>query len=72
MSLTYRIDKGTSLTYEEGDGNIRTLDRKHTISTSNPTTTDDSSKSYTLLSIWTNINSNTQYKCTDITISVAA
>ena len=72
MSLVYRLIKGSELTFQEMDGNFKTLDRKLTISTTDPTSSDDESLGYeSNQALWSNINTNKTYKLTDASLNNA-
>lgn len=72
MTITYRIAKGTELTYTEGDNNFLFLDKKLHIGTTAPTVTNDSSEGFTANnSTWFDVVNSKIYKCTDATIGAA-
>ncbi len=64
MSLTYRLDKGSELTYEEGDENFKYLDFKKTLQLVDPTATDNTF----IEARWLNTITGKLYKCTNNTV----
>ena len=70
--LTYRLEKGDSLSYEEGDNNTRTLDKRVTVANVVPTATDDTTEGFIAnKSIWIDLTTDSQYKCLDDTTDSA-
>ena len=72
MAIVYREEKGTPLTYQEGDGNFKALDNRVYIGTVVPTATDDSSKGFYIGCEWRIQGTNLEaYICLDDTAGAA-
>lgn len=72
MALTYRLLKGTELTYGEGDANVKYLDLKMKLSNVAPAVTNDSSQGFTANeSTWFDYTTGYLYLCTDTTVGAA-
>ena len=72
MTLTQRLVKGSELTYQEGDDNLIYLDKKLTVSNTNPSVTDDVSGGFTVgINVWLNTETGTLFDVSDTTIGSA-
>lgn len=72
MAITYRLLKGTELTYGEGDANLKYLDMKMKLSNVAPAVTNDSSQGFTANeSTWFNYLTGILYICTNASIGAA-
>lgn len=70
--ITYRLLKGSELSYAEGDANLKYLDMKMKLSNVAPAVTNDGSQGFTANeSTWFNYATGILYLCTDTTIGAA-